>query len=117
MAAPVSFSRWLCGDSTGQTTALRNIEDRCCVPAAKRLANSSRPALPFDAAYSNSDGHSSFAVTTRTDPPGKLWHLPCCLRVTCSNRCSPHEEARGAVQNAPVKNTDESGWSEKGRKR
>src|SRR3954451_12328461 len=30
---------------------------------------------------------------------------------------SPYQEAQVAVQEAPVKNTDETGWSEKGRKR
>ena len=56
-------------------------------------------------------------VETVFDVPTSLGSLSTLEAETCAALASPYHEAQAAVREAPMKNTDESGWSEKGQKR
>lgn len=56
-------------------------------------------------------------VETVFDVPTSLGSISTLEAETCAALASPYQEAQAAVREAPVKNTDESGWSEKGQKR
>jgi transposase len=56
-------------------------------------------------------------VETVFDVPTSLGSISALEAETCAALASPYQEAQTAVREAPVKNTDESGWSEKGQKR
>ncbi len=56
-------------------------------------------------------------VETVFEVPISLGSISALEADMCAALASPYQEARTAVRQAPVKNTDESGWSEKGQKR
>ena len=56
-------------------------------------------------------------VETVFNVPTSLGSIVALEAETCAALASPYEEAKAAVREAPVKNTDETGWSEKGQKR
>ena len=56
-------------------------------------------------------------VETVFEVPTSLGSISTLEAETCAALASPYQEAQTAVHEAPVKNTDESGWSEKGQKR
>jgi transposase len=56
-------------------------------------------------------------VETVFDVPISLGSVSALEAETNAALASSYEEARAAVHDAPVKNTDETGWSEKGQKR
>jgi transposase len=56
-------------------------------------------------------------VETVFEVPTSLGSISALEAETCAALASPYQEAQTAVREAPVKNTDESGWSEKGQKR
>jgi transposase len=56
-------------------------------------------------------------VETVFDVPTSLGSIVTLEAETCAALAGPYQEAQTAVREAPVKNTDESGWSEKGQKR
>jgi transposase len=56
-------------------------------------------------------------VETVFEVPTSLGSLSTLEAETCAALASPYHEAQAAVREAPVKNTDESGWSQKGQKR
>jgi transposase len=56
-------------------------------------------------------------VETAFDVPTSLGSISALEAETSAALANPYEEARDAVRDAPVKNTDETGWSEKGQKR
>jgi transposase len=57
------------------------------------------------------------AVETVFEVPTSLGSISALEVETCAALASPYQEAQAAVRDAPVKNTDESGWSERGQKR
>jgi len=56
-------------------------------------------------------------VETVFEVPTSLGSISVREAETCAAMARPHQEAQTAVREAPVKNTDESGWSAKGQKR
>jgi transposase len=56
-------------------------------------------------------------VETVFDVPTSLGSIVTLEAETSAALAGPYQEAQAAVREAPVKNTDESGWSEKGQKR
>ena len=56
-------------------------------------------------------------VETVFEVPTSLGSIVALEAETCAALAGPYHEAQAAVREAPVKNTDESGWSEKGEKR
>ncbi len=56
-------------------------------------------------------------VETVLSVPTSLGSIVAMEAETCAALASPYEEVGAAVREAPVKNTDETGWSEKGQKR
>jgi transposase len=56
-------------------------------------------------------------VETVFEVPTSLGSITTLEAETTAALASPYQEAQAAVREAPVKNTDESGWSEKGQKR
>jgi transposase len=56
-------------------------------------------------------------VETVFEVPTSLGSISALEAETCAALASPYQEAQTAVREAPVKNTDESGWFEKGQKR
>jgi transposase len=56
-------------------------------------------------------------VETVFEVPTSLGSICTLEAETTAALASPYQEAQTAVREAPVKNTDESGWSEKGQKR
>ncbi len=56
-------------------------------------------------------------VETVFEVPTSLGSISTLEAETTAALASPYQEAQEAVRQAPVKNTDESGWSEKGQKR
>jgi transposase len=56
-------------------------------------------------------------VETVFEVPISLGSVSALEAETSAALASPYQEAQAAVQDAPVKNTDETGWSEKGQKR
>ena len=56
-------------------------------------------------------------VETVFEVPTSLGSISALEAETSDALASPYQEARAAVREAPVKNTDETGWSEKGQKR
>ena len=56
-------------------------------------------------------------VETVFEVPTSLGSISALEAETSAALASPYQEAQTAVREAPVKNTDETGWSEKGQKR
>ena len=56
-------------------------------------------------------------VETMFEVPISLGSVSALEAETSEALATPYQEAQAAVQDAPVKNTDETGWSEKGQKR
>src|ERR1035437_555997 len=56
-------------------------------------------------------------VETVVDVPTSLGSVCALEAEQCDSLASPYHEAQVAVREAPVKNTDETGWREKGQKR
>jgi len=56
-------------------------------------------------------------VETVFEVPTSLGSISALEAETCAALASAYQEAQTAVREAPVKNTDESGWSENGQKR
>ena len=56
-------------------------------------------------------------VETVFEVPTSLGSISALEAETTAALASPYQEAEEAVREAPVKNTDETGWSEKGQKR
>jgi transposase len=56
-------------------------------------------------------------VETVFDVPTSLGAIVALEAETCAALAGPYQEAEAAVRAAPVKNSDETGWSEKGQRR